>query len=195
MAVVAVPVPCTRPHTSEVTRTGSLAKDVNARYYAQQQCPDEALWSDVGVNQPIDGIVENPVRVEGYWFVVGDEGFACGVSARAFHGRKPATSEPVSGRLGDLSDAQLAALRFCSKAAKGRDVAKPPITVDCARTPRWEAVRWVDWSQFYADFPGAATLRAKARELCPTGARISYPDEERWAQGSPRTWCYLRIAE
>lgn len=189
----AVPVLCTQPHTFEVTRTGAIPQDVNARYYAQQQCPDSTIWSDVGVNQPVGGIVERPVRVEGYWFVVGTDTFACGAAVRQFHGKRSASAAPVSSRIADLDDDDLAGLRFCAKATGGRDVASPPITVACDTVPRWEVARWVNWSDFYADFPGKATLRARAAQLCGPQARFSYPDRSRWAAGEPRTWCYTMI--
>ena len=194
----ATSVPCTSPHTLEITKSSVLPADVNAITFAQQQCDYPLVWADLGVNQPVNGRVRAPIRIEAFYFVVRGAGaqasYVCAAGAVAFHGSSSPTLVSLDSQIETLSAADRRALRFCSSAARGRGAFSPPITVPCSQRPRWQVMSWILWSQFYDSYPGEEVLLARAQELCGPRAVPSVPSAAAWPEGTRRTWCYRKYA-
>lgn len=188
------PVACTAPHTFEVTESGLLPQDVNAFAFAAQQCGSLDVWNAVGVNRPMAGIVENPLRIEPRAYAVRQSppSYVCGAVALSFDGRQPPTAVSLTSSIERLGRRARAALRYCSSAADGRGPFEPPVTVPCSTRPRWQVITWVLWTAFYDDYPGRAALRQRADELCGPGAVASVPTAASWKDGLARTWCYRK---
>ena len=188
------PVPCTTPHTYEVTQVGLLPQDVDAFAFARDQCSALAVWTAVGVNQPVAGIVTDPVRIEPRSFGVRRQpaAWVCGAVAVDFNGRSAPTAVQLDSPVEGLARRSTAGLRHCSSAADGRRALAPPITVTCSTRPRWQARTWIVWTAFYDDDPGRAELRARAAQLCGARAVASLPNPADWDEGLPITRCHLK---
>jgi hypothetical protein len=187
------PVPCTAPHTFEVTEAAPLPMDVDAFEFAAEQCGALDVWNAVGVNRPIAGIVENPVRIEPRAYAVRQSppSYVCGAVAVELRGRRPPTAVSLTSAIERLGRRELASLRYCSSAEDGRGALAPPVTVPCSTRPRWQVRAWLMWTAFYDDFPGRAELRERATALCDPGSVGSLPTSSSWEDGMPNTWCYL----
>jgi hypothetical protein len=185
-------VPCSAPHTFEVTEAAPLPMDVNAFAFAAEQCGALDVWTAVGVNRPVAGIVRSPLRIEPRAYAVRQSppSYVCGAVAVTLNGRRPPSAVTLTSAIERLSRRERAALRYCSSAADGRSALAPALTVPCSSRPRWQAQSWVMWTAFYDGFPGRAELRARATELCGVDAVVSLPTAASWADGMPRTWCY-----
>lgn len=190
----AAPVPCTQPHTLEVTETGPVPQDVNAFEFAERQCGPLDVWTAVGVNGSTAGIVEDPVRIEPRSFAVRqpDPSYACGAVAVSFNGRQPPTAVRLTSAIERLRPRERATLRHCSSAANDRSAFAPAITVPCSTRPRWQVASWIIWSALYDDYPGRAALRERAGAECGPGADFAVPTALAWSNGSARTWCYVK---
>jgi hypothetical protein len=192
----ATAVPCTSAHTFEVTRSSVLPADADAVTFAQQQCDYPLVWADLGINQPVNGRVRAPFRVEAFYFVVRSPGvqasYVCGAGAVAFHGGDPVTLVSLDSQIRLLPAVQRRALRFCSSADRGRNAFAEPITVPCSHRPRWQVTKWIQWSHFYDSYPGEAALLARAQQMCGPLSVPSVPSAAAWPQGTRRTWCYRK---
>ena len=108
------PVPCTEPHTFEVTESDQLPMDVNAFEFAAQQCGALDVWNAVGVNRPVAGIVEDPLRIEPRAYAVRQSppSYVCGAVAVELDGRRPPRAVPLDlvDRAADPTRARLPAL-------------------------------------------------------------------------------------
>lgn len=189
-----VPVDCTRPHTFEVTSTGSLPAEDDAWRIAGEQCGDLGVWNEVGVNRPMAGRVARPLRIGAASFAVRvpSPTFVCGAIAyevAANGAREPLT---LTTSIEGLTAQQRDGLRFCSRAAGVRRPASAPATVPCTVAPRWEVTAWILWSAFYDEDPGRVELRARAARLCGPGARFSLPQARDWTSALPWTHCFVR---
>lgn len=186
------PVRCTEPHTFEVTEAAQLPMDVNAFEFAAEQCGALDVWNAVGVNRPVAGIVDNPLRIEPRAYAVRQSPprYVCGAVAVTLDGRRPPTAVPLTSAIERLSRRERASLRYCSSAAEGRGPLAPEVTVPCSTRPRWQVTSWVMWTAFYDDFPGRAALRERASDLCGPDAVASLPTAASWQDGMPRTWCH-----
>ena len=187
------PVPCSQPHTFQVTETGAVPQDVNAFEFAATQCGPLDVWTAVGVNGSTAGIVKNPLRIEPRSFAIRQAApaYACGAVAVSFNGRRPPAAVPLTSTIERLRPREEATLRHCSSAAGGRSAFAPPITVPCTSRPRWQVTSWIIWSALYDDYPGRAALRARAAELCGPDAVFTVPSAIAWDKKASRTWCYL----
>jgi hypothetical protein len=185
-------VPCSAPHTFEVTEADLLPMDVNAFAFAAEQCGALDVWNAVGVNRPVAGIVESPLRIEPRAYAVRQSppSYLCGAVAVSLDGRRPPSAVTLTSAIERLSRRERAALRYCSSAADGRSALAPAVTVPCSTRPRWQVRSWVMWTAFYDDYPGRAELRARASTLCGPDAVVSLPTAASWTDGLPRTWCY-----
>jgi hypothetical protein len=185
-------VPCTQPHTYEVTETGILPADVNAFDFAADRCGSLDVWTAVGVNMPVAGVVGDPLRIEPWSFAVREApgSYVCGAVAVDFHGREPVTAVTLTSSIERLGRRASFALRYCSSAQDGRRATAPAITVPCTTRPRWQVAAWIVWTAFYDGYPGRAALRERATELCGPKAVFSLPPADAWGEGLPRTWCY-----
>lgn len=188
------PVPCSEPHTFEVTESARLPMDVNAFEFAAEQCGALDVWNAVGVNRPVAGIVQDPLRIEPRAYAVRQSvpSYVCGAVAVALDGRRPPSAVTLTSAIERLSRRQRAALRYCSSADGGRSALAPAVTVPCSTRPRWQARSWVMWTAFYDDFPGRAELRERADALCGAGTVRSVPTATAWEAGLPRTWCHRK---
>lgn len=185
-------VPCSQPHTFQVTETGVVPQDVNAFEFAAGQCGPLDVWNAVGVNRSPAGIVDDPLRVEARSFAVrqASPAYVCGAVAVRLNGREPATAVTLDSRIERLGRAERAALRYCSDVTEGRSPTAAPVTVPCTMRPRWQVTQWVMWTAFYDAYPGRGVLRERARALCGAGAVVTVPTATEWNEGLPRTWCY-----
>lgn len=192
--VEADPVPCTAPHTFEVTEAGQLPMDVNAFEFAADQCGALDVWNAVGVNRPVAGIVTDPLRIEARAYAVRQSpaGYVCGAVAVSLNGRSRPSAVPLTSPIERLGRRARAALRYCSSAEDDRRALAPAVTVPCSTRPRWQVVSWVMWTAFYDDYPGRTALRDRAGELCGAGTVVSVPTASSWDEGMPRTWCYRK---
>lgn len=188
------PVPCTEPHTFEVTESDQLPMDVNAFEFAAQQCGALDVWNAVGVNRPVAGIVEDPLRIEPRAYAVRQSppSYVCGAVAVELDGRRPPRAVPLTSAIERLTRRERASLRYCASAEDGRGALAPAVTVPCSSRPRWQVRSWVMWTAFYDDFPGRAELRERASVLCGPGAVVSLPTAASWENGMPSTWCYRK---
>ena len=168
--------------------------DVNAFEFAAQQCGALDVWNAVGVNRPVAGIVEDPLRIEPRAYAVRQSppSYVCGAVAVELDGRRPPRAVPLTSAIERLSRRERASLRYCSSAADDRGALAPAVTVPCSTRPRWQVRSWVMWTAFYDDFPGRAVLRERATALCGPGAVVSLPTAASWADGMPSTWCYRK---
>ena len=190
------PVPCTGRHSLEIVIASPLPADVNAVTFAQEQCDYLNVWKAAGVNQAKKGIVNRPMRLEAFYFVVQPTGapasYVCGIGPILQKGKKDAvlisTTNPVAG----LTASQKAALQFCSSVVPGAPLSVPAVTVPCSRTPRWQVTRWIMWDDLYRSYPGEAVLRARAAALCGPGTVVSVPSPKAWPGGTHRSWCYKK---
>ena len=128
------PVPCTEPHTFEVTESAQLPMDVNAFEFAAQQCGALDVWNAVGVNRPVAGIVEDPLRIEPRAYAVRQSppSYVCGAVAVELDGRRPPRAVPLTSAIERLTRRERASLRYCSSAADGRGALAPAVTVPCS---------------------------------------------------------------
>lgn len=190
-----VPVPCSDPHTFEVTESAQLPMDVNAFEFAAEQCGALDVWTAVGVNRPVAGIVENPLRIEPRAYAVRQSppSYVCGAVAVSLEGRRQPTAVTLTSAIERLSRRERASLRYCSSAVDGRSALAPAVTVPCSTRPRWQVRSWVVWTAFYDDFPGRAELRERATALCGVDAVVSLPTAASWEDGLPRTWCHRKF--
>lgn len=188
------PVPCNEPHTFEVTESARLPMDVNAFEFAAQQCGALDVWNAVGVNRPVAGIVQDPLRIESRAYAVRQSppSYVCGAVAVTLDGRRPPSAVTLTSSIERLSRREAVSLRYCSAAADGRGALAPAVTVPCSSRPRWQVRSWVMWTAFYDDFPGRAALRERATALCGAEAVASLPTAASWADGMPQTWCYRK---
>ena len=191
------PVPCTQEHTFEVTRVGPLsavgATD-DPTDAAAQECGELGVWNEVGVNRPTAGVVRAPVRIEARSFAVADPQptFVCGAVAVEWTRGGDAAVVPLTQRIEDLGTEEREDLRYCSRARGVRRPWTVPTTVTCSTEPRWEQTAWVLWTAFYDEDPGRSRLRAKAKAICGSKARIVLPSPSDWTAGLPWTRCYER---
>ncbi len=188
------PVPCSAPHTFEVTESGPLPMDVNAFEFAAEQCGALDVWNAVGVNRPVAGLVADPLRIEPRAYAVRQSppSYVCGAVAVSLDGRRRPSAVALTSAIERLNRRERASLRYCSSAADGRSALAPDVTVPCSSRPRWQVRSWVMWTAFYDDFPGRAELRERAAALCDAGSVVSLPTAASWADGMPRTWCYRK---
>lgn len=188
------PVPCSRPHTFEVTESARLPMDVDAFEFAAEHCGALDVWNAVGVNRPVAGIVKDPLRIEPRAYAVRQSVpiYVCGAVAMSFNGRRPPSAVTLTSAIERLSRRERAALRYCSSASGGRSALVPAVTVPCSTQPRWQARSWVMWTAFYDDFPGRAELRDRADSLCGAGSVHSVPTAASWQDGLPRSWCHRK---
>lgn len=188
------PVPCSEPHTFEVTTVGLLPEDVDAFAFARDQCSALAVWAAVGVNQPVAGIVTDPLRIEPRSFGLRRQpaGWVCGAVAVDYNGRAAQTAVRLDSPLEGLGRRSTVGLRHCASAADDRRALAPPVTVACATRPRWQERTWIVWTAFYDDDPGRAELRARAAQLCGPRAVVSLPSAADWVEGVPITRCHLK---
>lgn len=192
-----VPVPCTEPHTFEVTRVGllpAIGDSEDPTEVAARQCGALGVWNEVGVNRPMAGVVRNPLRVEARSFAIREPEprFVCGAVAVEWVRGGEVVVLPLTSSIEELSIEQREALRYCSRA---RGIKRPwtnPTTVSCSTQPRWEATAWVLWTAFYDEDPGRARLRTRAKDICGEAARVSLPRARDWTSGLPWTRCYER---
>ena len=188
------PVPCSEPHTYEVTQVGLLPQDVDAFAFARDQCSALAVWAAVGVNQPLAGMVADPLRIEPRSFGVRRQpaSWVCGAVAVDYNGRGARTAVRLDSPVEGLTRRASAGLRHCSSAADDRRALAPPVTVPCSTRPRWQERTWIVWTAFYDDDPGRAELRARAAVLCGPRAVVSLPSRADWVEGLPVTRCHLK---
>lgn len=188
------PVPCTAPHTYEVTQVGLLPQDVDAFAFARDRCSALAVWAAVGVNQPVAGLVADPLRIEPRSFGVRQQpaGWVCGAVAVDYNGRAAPTAVRLDSRVEGLSRRSAVALRHCASADGDRRALAPPVTVPCSTRPRWQDRTWIVWTAFYDDDPGRAELRARAARLCGPRAVVSLPSPADWVEGVPITRCHVK---
>ena len=183
-------VPCSRPHTFEVTEVSPLPADVDAFAFAAEQCTSLGVWTAAGVNRTRAGIVRTPLRVEPRGYAVRQmPGYACGAVVAGTGER--ASAVPVAGHLRDLTAADRAALRYCTDEAR----APSPRTVACSAKARWRVDQWIVWTAFYDANPGRGELRSRAAALCGAGATATLPRAADWTAGMPLTWCFQRTGE
>lgn len=185
-------VPCSAPHTFQVTEVGPLPQDANAFTFAADQCGALDVWTEVGVNVPEAGVVTAPLRIQPWSFAVRQDAgsYLCGAVAVDLAGVRPPTAVTLTSSIERLSDRERAALRYCGSAADGRPARAPQVTVPCTQRPRWEVTAWVMWSAFYDAYPDRAVLKQRARALCGPGTVASLPPAASWDAGTARTWCY-----
>lgn len=185
-------VPCTERHTFEVTEVGPLPQDANAFDFARAQCGAPELWSALGVNLPLSGIVRSPLRVVPWSFAVRQAPgtYVCGGVALSYQGVADPIAIPLTTSIKDLSRRERSALRHCSDASNGRGALRPPVTVRCASRPSWLVTSWVIWKAFYDEYPGRVELRKRAKDLCGTDRVASLPSRADWDAGLPMTSCY-----
>ena len=188
------PVPCTEPHTLEVTETAMVPMDVNAVDFARDRCGPLDVWTAVGVNSSAAGVIENPIRVDSRSFYLRPDRYVCGAVAVEFNGTEPATLVTVSTSFERLRRGATRALRHCASAENGRRALAPPITVPCSSRPRWQVTAWILWSALYDNYPGRRVLKRRAAELCGPGRVTSMPTAASWEDGIPRTWCFRKVA-
>lgn len=188
-------VRCTRPHTFEVSAVGPIPADIDSIDWARDRCTPAAVWSDLGVNEPVDGVVVRPLRIEALSFVVQPSTYVCGAVGLTFHGTGPDTLVTFRTPMADLTARQRWSLRFCLSAANGRQPYTDRVSVRCSTTPRWQVTKWVVWSDLYASYPGDAVLKGRTRVACGPGTIWSYPTAANWAAGVTRSWCYRKVAE
>jgi hypothetical protein len=190
----AEPVPCSQPHTFEITGLGLLPEDADGAEAARSACTDLAVWSAVGVNRAVAGIVTDPLRVESRAFLVGTrpQAWVCGAVAVEYRGRAGAVPIPLESTVEGLSRRDARALRHCAEASGGRSALAPAVTTACTTRPRWQERTWVLWSALFDDNPGRAVLRARAAELCGQRAVASVPRAEEWISGLPLTRCHTK---
>lgn len=191
------PVPCTAPHTFEVTRVGALpelSESEDPTDLAAQQCGALGVWNEVGVNRPTAGVVADPLRIEARSFAVREPTpvFVCGAVAVEWSRRGELGILPLTSAIEDLTAEEQQELRYCSRARGVRRPWTVPATVTCSTQPRWEATAWVLWTAFYDEDPGRARLRARAVAICGDDARFSLPRAGDWSSGLPWTRCYER---
>lgn len=188
----AAAVPCTEPHTFEVTETGPVPMDVNAFDFATDRCGHLDVWTALRINGSKAGIIDDPLRVEARSFTSrpAPTTYVCGAVVAQYNGRNPVTVVSIATPLDRLRPRARASLRHCSSAADDRPATAAPVTVDCTDRPRWQVRSWVLWSVLYDDFPGRTELRRHARELCGDVDEFSVPTAREWRSGLPRTWCY-----
>lgn len=188
------PVSCSAPHTYEVTQVGLLPQDVDAFAFAADQCSALAVWAAVGVNQPVAGVVTDPLRIEPRSFGVRRQpaSWVCGAVAVDLNGRAAPTAVRLDSSVEGLTRRAAAGLRHCSSAAGDRRALAPPVTVACSTRPRWQARTWIVWTAFYDDDPGRAELRARAAQLCGPRAVPSLPSPADWDEGLPITRCHVK---
>jgi hypothetical protein len=190
------PVPCSGTHSMQITQVHELPADVNAANFAEQQCDYLSVWSDLGINQAVDGIVARPLRIESFFFVLSQPGipasWVCGAGPVAFRGSDAYVLTSMRGAIDALTAKQKAALQFCSSAAHGRGTASP-ITVPCTARPRWQVTKWIMWDDFYGTYPGQAVLAKRAAAMCGPGTTQSVPTAKDWPGGTHRSWCYRKI--
>lgn len=187
-------VPCTSRHSLEITASSVLPADVNAITFAQDHCGYLDVWKAAGVNQPRKGIVERPLRLEAFYFVVRSvpASYVCGIGPIEQRGKKDARLVTTTKAVADLTAKQRAALQFCSAASPGAPLKVPAVTVPCSHVPRWQVTRWILWDDLYSTYPGEAVLRARATRLCGPGSTVSVPSAAAWPGGSHRSWCYKK---
>jgi hypothetical protein len=185
-------VPCTQAHTFQVTETGILPQDVNAFEFAARQCGPLDVWTEVGVNMPAAGVVADPIRIQATSFAVRTPpaSYVCGAVAITLNGSDAPTAISLTSPIERLTRRQERALRYCGSAADGRRALAPQQTVPCSTRPRWQVTAWVMWTAFYDEYPGRTVLRARAKQVCGSGTRVSVPSRAAWEDGLPRTWCY-----
>jgi len=186
-------VPCTEPHTFEVTETAPVPMDVNAIDFARDRCGMLDVWTAVGVNSSRAGVIADPIRIEARSFYAPPERYVCGAVALRYRGAAPATVVRLTSSIDRLRMGTTRALRHCSSAKAGRSALAPPITVRCSRQPRWQVTAWILWSALYDTYPGRVVLRKRAAELCGPGTVRSLPTVASWNDGIARTWCYRKV--
>ena len=189
------PVPCSGPHSIEIERRGALPADVDAFAFAEEQCDVTGAWAHLGVNQPVKGVVRNPLRLEVFPFAVRNGGvpaWVCGVGPVEFRGAKGTVLISMSGAVENLTLGQRRWLRYCNSAARGRSAFAAPISVPCSTVPRWQVEKWIMWSEIYSTYPGQAVIKAQAARLCAPATTFSYPTAADWPAGSRRSFCYMR---
>ena len=187
------PVPCTERHTFEVTETAMVPMDVNAIEFAEERCGFLDVWTAVGVNSSVAGVIEDPIRVESRSFYARPDHYVCGAVAVRFNGADPATLVTVSTAFDRMRLRTKRALRHCASAEDGRRAMSPPVTVRCSSRPRWQVTAWILWSALYDDYPGRRVLKRKAAVLCGPGTVTSVPPASSWDDGFPRSWCYRKV--
>ena len=185
------PVPCTQSHTFEVTGLGLLPDEADGGAAARSACTDLAVWSAVGVNRAVAGLVTDPLRIESRAFLTGTrpQAWVCGAVAVEYRGRAGASPVALQSTVEGLPRRDARALRHCAVAADGRSAFAPPVTTACNARPRWQERTWVLWSALFDDNPGRAVLRARAAELCGPRAVATLPRAVEWNSGLPLTRC------
>ena len=189
-------VPCTDRHTVEVTEVGVIPAGANPEEFADEQCGALDVWTAVGVNVPVAGIVRDPVRIAPAAFVVrgAPVRYACAAAAVAYDGDPVPTVVPLRAPLDRLGPRARAALRVCVVDGDARPDPAALVTTRCSTRPRWQATTWVLWTAFYDRYPGRVELRQRARDLCGARAVATLPTAAEWGAGPPFTWCFRRVA-
>lgn len=189
-------VPCTERHTVEVTEVGVIPAGADPEEFADEQCGALDVWTAVGVNVPVAGIVRDPVRIAPAAFVVrgAPVRYACAAAAVAYDGDPVPTVVPLRAPLDRLGPRARAALRVCVAAGDARPDPAALVTTGCSTRPRWQATTWVLWTAFYDRYPGRFELRQRARDLCGARAVVTLPTAAEWGAGPPFTWCFRRVA-
>ena len=138
----------------------------------REQCGALDVWNAVGVNRPVAGIVEDPLRIEPRAYAVRQSppSYVCGAVAVELDGRRPPSRRPphLRDRAAEPTRARVPALLLVRR----RRPRRPGARRDGARArrrPRWQVRSWVMWTAFYDDFPGRAVLRERAAALCGPG--------------------------
>ncbi len=189
-------VDCRQPHTFEVARvipvpaaTDPFTADVFAE--VAQSCGELGVWTEVGVNRPVAGVVVAPLSIEPRY--IGLRGDApvllCGAVAVAAQASGERGVTVVSRPLAELGPRARAQLRYCLPATSARAPVDTSAAVPCDQRPRWQVDSMIVWTAFYDDYPGRAEMRARAQQLCGSGGRARVPSRGEWEAGVQPTWC------
>ncbi len=75
--------------------------DVNAFEFAAEQCGALDVWNAVGVNRPVAGLVEDPLRVEPRAYAVRQSppSYVCGAVAVSLNGRRPPSAVTLTSAI------------------------------------------------------------------------------------------------
>ena len=179
------PVPCSEPHTFEVTESGAVPMDVNAFEFAAEQCGDLDVWNAVRVNASgrrhhrgpaahRAALVRRPTVPATY---------VCGAvpcrSSTAATRCRWCRSHPASSGWPTASARCAAATALGRRGTSALRRRRGDGAV-LARRPRWQVRSWVMWSAFYDDFPGTDGAAASARpQLCGVDDVVSVPTAAR----------------
>jgi hypothetical protein len=196
-------VPCTDSHLLEVTLVESFDQErasmSELRAMGEERCGSLGVWNELGVNRSLAGVISAPMRIEARYIVIRDPSPSLVCGAAVVEWTQGFDNEPVQtqvvarrGSLEGMSSRERAGLRYCFDGESRRRPQLPDVTHSCRERPRWHADAWIVWQAFFDEDPGPRALRAQAKRLCGEGARFSLPPSSAWAEGTPRTWCFVR---